>query len=57
MANKLASLSDGWKEKRRFVFPSPAGNRESHMLDCCEEIAKRAGLDEEKWNLKMFRST
>ena len=29
----------------RFVFPSPAGNREWHMLDHCKEIAKRAGLD------------
>ena len=41
----------------RFVFPSPAGNREWHMLDRCKDIAKRAGLDERKWDLKTFRST
>ncbi len=41
----------------RFVFPSPAGNREYHMLDRCKEIAKRAKMDEEKFNLKTFRST
>jgi hypothetical protein len=41
----------------RFVFPSPAGNREWHMLDRCKEIAKRAKLDEKKWDLKTFRST
>jgi integrase len=45
------------KENCRFVFPSPAGNREWHMLDRCKEIAKRAGLDEKKWDLKTFRST
>jgi integrase len=41
----------------RFVFPSPAGNREWHMLDRCKGIAKRAKLDETKWDLKTFRST
>jgi site-specific recombinase XerD len=41
----------------RFVFPSPAGNREWHMLDHCKAIAKKAGLDETKWDLKTFRST
>jgi integrase len=41
----------------RFVFPSPTGNREWHMLDHCKDIAKRAGLDETKWDLKTFRST
>jgi integrase len=40
------------RENCRFVFPSPAGNREWHMLDRCKEIAKRAGLDEKKWDLK-----
>lgn len=45
------------REKCRFVFPSPAGNREWHMLDHCKEIAKRAGLDETKFDLKTFRST
>ena len=40
----------------RFVFPSPAGNREWHMLDKCKEIAKRAKHDEKKWDLKTFRS-
>jgi integrase len=29
----------------RFVFPSPAGNRELHMLDRCKDIAERAALD------------
>ena len=45
------------RENCRFVFPSPAGNREWHMLDRCKEIATRAGLDEKKWDLKTFRST
>jgi hypothetical protein len=45
------------RENCRFVFPSPAGNREWHMLDRCKQIAKRAGLDEKKWDLKTFRST
>ena len=29
----------------QFVFPSPTGNREQHMLDHCKSIAKRAKLD------------
>ncbi len=41
----------------RFVFPSPAGNRELHMLDRCKDIASRAGLDAAKFDLKTFRST
>ena len=45
------------RENCRFVFPSPAGNREWHMLDHCKEIAKRAKLDSTKWDLKTFRST
>lgn len=45
------------RENCRFIFPSPAGNREWHLLDHCKEIAKRAKLDETKWDLKTFRST
>jgi integrase len=41
----------------RFVFPSPRGNRELHMLDKCKAIANRAELDVEKFDLKTFRST
>jgi integrase len=41
----------------RFVFPSPAGNREWHMLDRCKAVAARAKLDPAKWDLKTFRST
>jgi integrase len=40
-----------------FVFPSPAGNREQHMLDRCKAVAERAGLDSAKFDLKTFRST
>lgn len=40
-----------------FVFPSPTGNREQHMLDHCKAIAKQAGLDSENFDLKTFRST
>jgi integrase len=29
----------------QFVFPSPTGNREQHMLDHCKSIAKRARND------------
>ncbi|HEY4360382.1 MAG TPA: tyrosine-type recombinase/integrase [Bryobacteraceae bacterium] len=45
------------RENCRFVFPSPAGNREWNMLLRCKAIAKRAGLDETKFDLKTFRST
>jgi integrase/recombinase XerD len=41
----------------QFVFPSPTGNREQHMLDHCKSIAKRAKLDPAKFDLKTFRST
>ena len=41
----------------KFVFPSPTGNREQHMLDHCKSIAKRAKLDPAKFDLKTFRST
>lgn len=40
-----------------FVFPSPAGNREQHMLDHAKAVAGRAGLDPTKFDLKTFRST
>jgi len=45
------------RPKCEFVFPSPTGNREQHMLDRCKAVAKRAGLDPEKFDLKTFRST
>ena len=45
------------RENCRFVFPSPAGNREWHMLDKCKAVATRAGLDATKFDLKTFRST
>jgi integrase len=41
----------------KFVFPSPTGNREQHMLDQCKSVAARAGVDPTKFNLKTFRST
>jgi integrase len=44
-------------EKSRFVFPSPAGNRELHMLDKCKAVAEAAELDREAFSLKKFRST
>jgi hypothetical protein len=37
---------------RPFVFPSPTGNREQHMLDHCKEIATRAGLNAEDFDLR-----
>lgn len=45
------------RDRCRFVFPSPAGNREYHMLDRCKAVAERAKLREEEFNLKTFRST
>ena len=45
------------KDESRFVFPSPTGNRELHMLDKCKEIAKRANLDISCFDLKTLRST
>jgi integrase/recombinase XerD len=41
----------------QFVFPSPTGNREQHMLDHCKAIAMRAELDPTRFDLKTFRST
>ena len=41
----------------QFVFPSPAGNREQHMLDRAKAVAERAGLDPGRFDLKTFRST
>jgi len=40
-----------------YVFPSPAGNREYHMLDRCKDVAARAGLNSTKFDLKTFRAT
>jgi len=40
-----------------FVFPSPRGNRELHMLDKCKAIAGRADLDAGRFTLRKFRST
>ncbi len=41
----------------RFVFASPPGNREYHMLDKCKAVAKRAKLDSARFDLRTFRST
>lgn len=41
----------------RFVFPSPRGNRELHLLDKCKAIAERAKLDPRRFDLRKFRST
>ncbi len=41
----------------RFVFPSPRGNREYHLLDKSKAIAQRAGLEPERFHLRKFRST
>ena len=41
----------------QYVFPSPTGNREQHMLDHCKAIAMRAELDPTRFDLKTFRST
>jgi integrase/recombinase XerD len=41
----------------KYVFPSPAGNREYHMLDRCKAVAARAGLNSKDFDLKTFRST
>jgi integrase len=45
------------RDSCQFVFPSPTGNREQHMLDRCKGVAKRAGLNAEQFDLKTFRST
>ena len=45
------------KEHCRFVFPSPPGNRDYHMRDKCKVVAKRAGLDSTRFDLRKFRST
>lgn len=40
-----------------FIFPSPRGNHEYHMLDRCKEITARAGLDPGQFDLRKFRSS
>ncbi len=40
-----------------FVFPSPAGNREFNLLLRCKDVALRAELDPDAFDLKTFRST
>lgn len=45
------------RKNGRFVFPSPRGNRELHMLDKCKGIAERAKLNPERFHLRKFRST
>ncbi len=45
------------KDGSRFVFPSPRGNRELHMLDKCKAIAERAKLIPAHFHLRRFRST
>ena len=45
------------RESCQFVFPSPTGNREQHMLNRCKAVATRAGLKAEQFDLKTFRST
>ena len=45
------------RPKCQFVFPSPTGNREQHMLDHCKSVATHAKLDPAKFDLKTFRST
>jgi hypothetical protein len=42
------------RPKCQFVFPSPTGNREQHMLDHCKSAATRAKLDPTKFDLKTF---
>ncbi len=56
---KLGDLLDAHRCRSgpNYVFPSPAGNREYHMLDRCKDVAERAGLDWAKFDLKTFRST
>jgi len=45
------------RDGSRFVFPSPRGNRELHMLDKCKAIAERAKLPPAHFHLRRFRST
>lgn len=40
-----------------FVFPSPRGNRELHMLEKCKAVAERAKLDPAGFDLRKFRLT
>jgi len=56
---KLGDLLEAHRRRSgsNYVFPSPAGNREYHMLDRCKDVAERAGLDSAKFDLKTFRST
>jgi len=45
------------RKASRFVFASPPGNREYHMLDKCKAVAERAKLDSGRFDLRTFRST
>lgn len=55
LTEQLQSLDR--KPGASFVFPSPTGNRELHMLDKCKAVAERAGLNPESFDLRKFRST
>jgi integrase len=43
--------------RSKFVFPSPPGNHDQHLLDKCKAIAARAKVDTDRFDLKTFRST
>lgn len=45
------------RENCRFVFPSPRGHRELHMLDKAKAVATRAKLDPASFDLRKFRAT
>jgi integrase len=43
--------------KDTLLFPTREGRVNIKLLDQCKLVAKRAGFDERKWNIKSFRST
>jgi len=57
--NKLIEALQAYPhfKESRFVFPSPRGNRELHMLDKAKKIALRSKQDPSRFDLRKFRST
>ena len=59
LIDELIALKDAPLRKKdiKLVFPTRNGQPNTKMLEKCQAIARRAGLDEKQWWLHKFRST
>jgi integrase len=55
VADLLADLRT--QATHNLVFPTRTGRVNTKLLDQCKLVAGRAGLDEDLWKIKTFRST